>query len=239
MIRYISMKKLIITPTYNEGENIIKLIEKITEQKIPDLEILVVDDNSPDGTSEIVAELSKKNSSINLLTRKDKKGFGPAYIDGFLWAIKNSFDLIIQMDADLSHNPADLARMIAAADNFDFVIGSRYVSGGGISNWPKRRKMLSAFGNWYARTILGLPIKDFTGGYNIWHAHVLQKIDLNKIHSNGYGFLSELKYRAAKHGFTHTEIPIIFQERLNGHSKMSIMIIFEAVWKIIKLRMTA
>lgn len=233
------MKKIVITPTYNERENIEKLIEKIIAQNIPDLEILIVDDSSPDGTAEIAAALALDNRAIHLLKRETKKGFGLACLDGFRWALKNNFDLIIQMDADLSHDPADLPRLIAAAEKFDFVIGSRYVAGGGINNWPKRRKFLSAFGNWYARKILGVPIKDFTGGYNVWRATILKKIDLDKINSNGYSFLSELKYRAAKIGFSFVELPIIFQERQNGRSKMSLMIIWEAVWKIIKLKAEA
>lgn len=232
------MKILVITPTYNERENIEKLIGKIIAQNIPGLEILVVDDNSPDGTAETVAQLALNNNSIHLLKREAKKGLGPAYLDGFRWAQKNNCDLIIQMDADLSHNPDDLGRLIAAAGKADFAIGSRYVAGGGISNWQKERKMLSAFGNWYAKKILDVPINDFTGGYNVWRAEILKKIDLDKINSNGYGFLPELKYRAVKKGFSFIEIPIIFQERLNGQSKMSLMIIYEAVWKIIKLRLS-
>lgn len=230
------MKILVITPTYNERENIEKLIGKIIAQNIPGLEILVVDDNSPDGTAETVAQLALNNNSIHLLKREAEKGFGPAYLDSFRWAQKNNYDITIQMDADLSHNPKDLGRLIAAAEKADFVIGSRYVAGGGISNWQKERKMLSAFGNWYARKILGVPIKDFTGGYNAWHTAIFEKIDLKKINSNGYSFLSELKYRAAKKGFSFVEIPITFLERLNGRSKMSLMIIWEAVWKIIKVR---
>lgn len=230
------MKILLITPTYNERENIKNLIDRISAQNIPGLEILVVDDNSPDGTAEVVASISTINPLVHLLRRKNKKGLGPAYLDGFSWALKNNFDLIIQMDADLSHNPDDLKRFIATARNFDFVVGSRYISGGSIKNWQKSRKLLSAFGNWYARKILGINIKDFTGGYNAWRTIIFNKVGLDKIKSNGYSFLSELKYRAAKNGFSFTEIPIIFYERREGRSKMSFSIMFEAVWRIIKLK---
>ena len=231
------MKKLVVIPTYNEAGNVEKLINGINAQAVTGLDILVVDDNSPDGTAAAVQRLSAAEKNIYLLKRGGKIGFASAYIEGFRWALKNNYDLIVQMDADLSHDPADLPKIIAAAEKYDLVIGSRYAPEGGISGWPIFRKFLSAFGNWYARTILSVEIRDFTGGYNAWRTEVLKKINFDSIKANGYGFLIELKYRAAKNNFSFKEIPIIFKERTEGKSKMSGAIIFEAAWQTVKLRL--
>jgi len=196
----------------------------------------VVDDNSPDKTADIVKMRQKSFSNLFLLERSQKMGLGTAYLAGFAWGLKRGYDVLIQMDADLSHNPQYLPTLIREITNYDFVIGSRYVSQGGVENWGILRRWLSAGGNLYARLILGIKIKDLTGGFNAWRAEVLKKIGLDNIHSNGYSFQIELKYRARQNNFTCLEIPIIFTDRLVGQSKMDRQVIEEALWRIIYLR---
>jgi len=229
------MKSLVLAPTYNEKENITQLIRRI--QKFDNVHMLVIDDNSPDGTGGAVEELRKNDPSLrlNIIHRPKKSGLGTAYIEGFSWALKNDYDIIFTMDADFSHNPDYLPDFLEKLRTNDFVIGSRYVPGGGITGWPVARKLLSAAGNLYARTITGLPVKDCTSGFIGFRRKVIESINLNRIHSEGYGFLIEMKFRAIKNGWTFTEIPIIFTDRTAGKSKISKKIIFEAfllAWKL-------
>lgn len=230
------MKYLIIILTYNERENIGRLLDQIKELSLPAVDFLVVDDNSPDQTAAVVKEKQISFPNLFILERSKKMGLGSAYLAGFAWGLKHGYDVLIQMDADLSHQPQYLPALIREIKNYDFVIGSRYVRRGGVENWGIGRRWLSAGGNLYARLILGTDIKDLTGGFNAWRAAVLKKIGLDNIHSNGYSFQIELKYRARQNNFTYREIPIIFTDRLIGQSKMDRHVIKEALWRIIYLR---
>ncbi len=225
------MKKLIVIPTFNERENITELI-KVIFLVVPDVHILVVDDGSPDKTADAVHQLQNHDPRIHLLERTSKNGLGKAYIAGFKWALDKGYDFITEMDADWSHPPHFLKNMFLESARADFVIGSRYVKGGGSVNWTFLRRLISRFGSLYARTILQVPIFDFTGGFNGWHSRVLKAIDLDQISSDGYSFQIEIKYRAAQKGFKFIEFPIIFEERREGQSKMSGAIIREAMWKV-------
>jgi dolichol-phosphate mannosyltransferase len=225
------MKKLVVIPTYNERDNIIELM-KVALMVSPDSHLLVVDDGSPDGTGRLVEDFMAKEKRVFILKRKEKKGLGQAYVAGFHWGLQNGYDFLSEMDADWSHPPKFLVPMYNAAKNFDFVVGSRYVKGGGSVNWSFGRKLISRCGSIYSRIILGVPISDFTGGFNGWHAKVLKAVDLDTIASDGYSFQIELKYRAAKLGFTFTEIPLVFEERREGQSKMSAAIVREAIWRV-------
>lgn len=231
------MKLVVIIPTYNERPNIAKCIENIANECHafkPD--ILVVDDNSPDGTAEIVEQIIAKNDSVHILKRPGKQGLGKAYIAGIKWAFENGYDAICQMDADHSHNPKYLPGMIERLNTADVVLGSRYVHGGGVIGWGLIRKVISRGGSLYARTILNVPIRDLTGGFNLWKTEVLRSIDLESMYSSGYSFLFELKYLAFKKGFRISEYPIVFEDRLHGKSKMSRSIIIEAMINVFKLR---
>lgn len=230
------MKIYIVIPTYNEKENIQKLIPQIFQQDIPHLHILVVDDSSPDGTAESVLELKKIYPRLDLLKRPRKMGLGNAYKQGFLESLERQADLVFAMDADFSHDPKYISRFITAAKNYDLVLGSRYIAGGGIKNWNIIRRLVSYFGNLYARTVLGLPFKDLTGGFKCYRREALEKIIHDKVSSIGYNFQIETTYRAFLHGFTITEIPIIFTERQIGKSKFNFKIILESFWKVIALR---
>lgn len=231
------MKSIVIIPTYNEKENIQKIIPSILKLNLG-LDILVVDDNSPDRTSITVKQLKLKSqkSKIFVLDRKQKDGLGKAYIAGFKWALKNNYQVIIQMDADLSHDPKYLKKMLEKIESHDLVIGSRYVKGGGIKGWGWNRKILSRGGSLYSKIILGLKINDLTGGFKCWQANLLKKIGLSSITSNGYSFQIEMNFRAAKLKAKIKEIPIVFTDRDVGKSKMSKKIVFEALWKVWKLR---
>lgn len=229
------MKTLVIIPTYNELDNVRKLIPDILVMH-PDFNILIVDDGSPDGTGKFVNELSQKDSRIKLLERGKKQGLGTAYVAGFRYMLSNGYDLAIQMDADYSHDPKELQKFLESAENNDLVIGSRYITGVNVVNWPLRRLLLSYFANIYSRTITGIPIKDCTGGFKCFKRAVLESINLNKITSNGYSFQIEMNYKAWKNGFKLIEIPIIFVDRIFGHSKMSKSIVYEAVFMVWKLR---
>ncbi|MBT4722132.1 polyprenol monophosphomannose synthase [Candidatus Falkowbacteria bacterium] len=232
------MKTLIIIPTYNEKENIENIINAVFDLRIPDISILIVDDNSPDGTAKIVESLQKKFNNLHIIKRAGKLGLGSAYIEGFKFGLKQGFETIIQMDADFSHPITKLPEMINLSNEYDFVIGSRYVKGGGVKDWPIIRRILSRGGSLYARLILGQRINDFTGGFNTWNKRVLEKINLNQIKSNGYVFQIEMKYRAKKLGFSHIETPIIFTDRTAGKSKMSKRIALEAMVKTILIKFT-
>ena len=229
------MKILIIIPTYNEKENIGKIIPLVLE-KDPRIEVLVVDDNSPDGTAKIVEELNSNNSRIKLIRRAEKTGLGTAYITGFHYALENGYDCIFEMDSDFSHNPDYIPDFLNAIKEADLVLGSRYIKGVNVVNWPISRLLLSFYANVYARWITGLPVRDSTGGFKCFRRNVLEKIGLDNIHSNGYAFQIEMSFRAWRNGFKIKEIPIIFVDRRAGESKMSKKIVREAVWMVWKLR---
>lgn len=223
---------LVMVPTYNEMENLPRKVPKVLAQD-ERIEILVIDDASPDGTGALADEMAAENPRIHVLHRTAKKGLGKAYLAGFDWALERDYELIFEMDADISHPPDALPRLIAAAAEYDFVIGSRYVDGRvTVSNWPMSRLLVSYFGSWYARTITRMPVRDATGGFNCWHREVLLGLRLDRVRSNGYAFQIELKFRAWCKGFTFTEVPILFTERDSGDSKMSKKIVREAVWRV-------
>ncbi|WP_027938361.1 polyprenol monophosphomannose synthase [Anaeroarcus burkinensis] len=233
------MNDLIIIPTYNEKENLGPLLEAIYGIR-PDIHVLVVDDNSPDGTGQLVAdwaETPQYEGRLFLLRRAGKLGLGTAYIAGFRWALARSYRRILEMDADFSHNPRYLPDLLAAAEEADLVLGSRYVPGGGVKNWGFWRRFLSRGGSLYARVLLGLPYQDLTGGFKCFRREVLETLDLGAVRSNGYSFQIELTYRAHCKGFKIKEVPIIFEDREVGKSKMSKNIFLEAVLMVWKLRM--
>lgn len=232
-------ESLIIIPTYNEASNIAKLIDRLLQLSKP-VDILIVDDGSPDGTAGIVQRKMAQNPSrIHLIERKTKSGLGTAYVAGFRFGLENGYTYICEMDADFSHNPDDIPRLIASVESgeTDVAIGSRYSRGISIVNWPLSRLILSYGANLYARYITGLPIKDTTAGFKCIHRNVLDTIDLNKIRSNGYAFQIELHFRAWKAGFRLNEVSIIFKEREEGVSKMSKAIVREAVWRVWALKL--
>ncbi len=223
---------LVIVPTYNEIENLPRKMPLILEQD-DHIDVLVVDDASPDGTGRLADELAAENPRINVLHREGKAGLGKAYLAGFAWALERDYELIFEMDADISHPPDALPSLIHAAETHDVVVGSRYVDGRvTVSNWPMSRLLISYFGSIYARTITRMPIRDATGGYNCWHRKVLETVRLDRVRSNGYSFQIELKYRAWRKSFSIKEVPILFTERDEGDSKMSKSIVREAVWRV-------
>ncbi|MCB9366577.1 MAG: polyprenol monophosphomannose synthase [Calditrichaeota bacterium] len=230
------MKALVIIPTYNEREGIDSILRAVLGQE-GDVDILVVDDNSPDGTAAIVEELQKTEPRVHLLKRAGKLGLGTAYVAGFKYAIENGYDAVFEMDADFSHDPAMIPRFLEKIQNYDFVLGSRYINGISVVNWPLSRLMLSYFASYYTRIITGMPIKDPTGGFKCFRTGVLKAIDLDRLKSNGYSFQIEMNFKAWKKGFSYVEIPIIFVDRRYGNSKMSKAIIREAVWMVWKLRL--
>ena len=230
----------LILPTYDEAENLEALVEAALEQLASTglaHTILVVDDNSPDGTGVIADRLSSQHASVEALHRPAKEGLGRAYLAGFDRALSAGADLVMQMDSDFSHDPADIPRLIAAAGAADVVLGSRYVPGGGVTNWALRRRILSRGGCAYARLILGVPVRDLTGGFKCWNRRALEDLDLEGVDTHGYGFQIEMSYRATKAGFTIAEVPILFRERREGQSKMDTRITLEAVWKVPALRL--
>jgi dolichol-phosphate mannosyltransferase len=229
------MKTLVIIPTYNEKDNISKVIPLVLKQD-PDIEVLVVDDNSPDGTGKLVEELKASNPRIKLIRREKKSGLGTAYLAGFKYALENGYNYIFEMDSDFSHDPNYIPDFLKAIKDSDLVLGSRYIKGVNVVNWPITRLLLSYFANVYARWVTGLPLKDSTGGFKCFKREVLEKIDLDNIHSNGYAFQIEMNFRAWKKGFRIKEIPIIFVDRRAGESKMSKKIVREAIWMVWKLR---
>ena len=231
------IRPLVVIPTYNERENISRLIPAVLDTDAA-LHVLVVDDGSPDDTAGAVLELKEKeyDERVFLKSRTGKQGLGRAYVNGFNWGLAKGYDFLIEMDGDWSHHPRYLGRMLELSAEADFVVGSRYIPNGGTLNWGAGRRVLSRFGSLYSRLILGVRIADFTGGFNGWSAEVLRKINLNTLRSNGYSFQIELKYRAHKLGFRHAEFPIIFDERRAGKSKMSFSIALEALWRVWGLR---
>jgi dolichol-phosphate mannosyltransferase len=232
------MKTLIIIPTYNELENLPKLLPSVLSQD-KSINILIVDDNSPDGTAAFVENEMKSNDRIHLLKRSSKQGLGTAYIAGFKYALENGFDLIFEMDADFSHDPNEIPKFLEEIKNSDLVLGSRYITGVNVINWPMRRLLLSWFANFYTRAITGMSVHDATGGYKCFRKEVLQAIDLDKVTSNGYAFQIEMTFKAWKKGFRVKEIPIIFVDRVKGNSKMSKKIVREAVTMVWKLRLNS
>ncbi len=229
-------RALVIVPTYNERFNIARLIPAILAQD-PSLEILVVDDASPDGTGAIVDGIATNNARVHVIHREGKLGLGTAYIAGFRWALERKYDLVFEMDADFSHNPERLPEFLEAIRASDVVLGSRYQDGHvNVVNWPMSRLFLSYAANIYARFVTGLPIFDTTGGFKCFRRNVLESIDLNSVKSNGYAFQIEMSYRAWKRGFRLVEIPIIFVDRAEGVSKMSKKIVREAIWMVWRLR---
>src|SRR4051812_38370208 len=229
-------RALVIVPTYNERENIARLIEAVLSQD-PRLEILVVDDGSPDGTAEIVSGIMATTGRVHLHQRPRKMGLGTAYIAGFRWALERPFDVVFEMDADFSHDPNHLPMFLKEIEFADLVLGSRYRGGKvTIINWPITRLLLSYFANVYARSVTGLQLWDGTGGFKCFRRQVLEAIDLSKVVSNGYAFQIEMSFRAWKKGFRITEIPIVFVDRTEGTSKMSKSIVREAIWMVWRLR---
>ena len=224
-----------ITPTYNEVKNISTLIKQIFELNL-DCDILVIDDNSPDKTAIKVKELQEEYENLFLEERSHKSGLGTAYIYGFRWAIEKSYQTVVQMDADLSHDPKELCSLILGLKNNDLIIGSRYVHGVSVVNWPIRRLMLSYGANLYSRIITGMPIKDGTGGFKAWRVDLLKKIKLKSVKSQGYSFQIEMNFRAWSLGARIKESPIIFTDRTIGESKMSKSIMYEAIWIVWRLR---
>jgi len=231
------MKSLVVIPTYNEAQNIETLIERILFLGIKDLHILVVDDNSPDGTADIVKRISQNEPQVHLLKRPQKAGLGTAYVAGFKYALQHGYDYIFEMDADFSHNPDEIPNFLKKIKNYDLVIGSRYISGVNVINWPLGRLILSVGANKYTQIITGMPIKDGTGGFKCFRREVLEAIDLDNIHSDGYSFQIEMNFKTWKRGFRICEIPIVFLDREAGSSKMSKKIIREAVWMVWKLKL--
>jgi len=231
------VESLVIIPTYNEKENIRTVIEKLDDLNI-DLDVLIIDDNSPDGTGAIIKELQKSHKNIFLIERPGKMGLGTAYVKGFRWALEKGYQYILEMDADLSHNPEDVPHLIDACKmGADLAIGSRYCDGVNVVNWPIKRLLLSYGANLYTRIITRMPVKDATAGFKCFNRKVLESIDLNRIKSSGYSFQIEMNFRAWKKGFQISEVSIIFIERTEGHSKMSKGIVWEAVFMVWKLNL--
>jgi dolichol-phosphate mannosyltransferase len=237
----------LILPTYNEAEN----LERLVEAALPRLReaasghpeargkhrVLIVDDSSPDGTGRIADALAHRLEAVEVLHRPAKEGLGRAYLAGFRRALAAGATLLIEMDADFSHDPADLPRLVSAARDADLVLGSRYVPGGGVADWGLPRRLLSRGGSWYARTLLGVPVSDLTGGFKCFRRRALEALELDQVRTEGYGFQIELTYRALRAGLRVREVPIVFRERRAGSSKMTARIALEAVWKVPALRL--
>jgi len=230
------VKSLVVIPTYNEKDNIERLAKAIFDLGQA-IDILIVDDNSPDGTGQIADRLAGEDSRIHTLHRPAKLGLGSAYIEGFRFALRQDYDLVFEMDADFSHDPSSLPAFLEQIRQYDVVLGSRYIQGVNVINWPMSRLLLSYFANVYTRVITGLPIRDATGGFKCFRRKVLESIDLGRVKSDGYSFQIEMTFQCWKKGFRICEIPIIFYERQRGHSKMSKKIVREAVVMVWRLRL--
>jgi dolichol-phosphate mannosyltransferase len=222
---------LVIIPTYNEAENIEPIVKRL-RAAVPEAHVLVADDNSPDGTGDIADQLAEADDHIHVMHRKGKEGLGAAYIAGFHWGLDNGYDVIVEQDADGSHQPEQLHRLLEALRNADLVLGSRYVPGGEVVNWPKSRLLISRIGSLYSRIMLGVPIRDVTGGYRAFRRHTLEGIRLDDVESAGYCFQVDLAWRSIRSGYRVVEVPITFVERERGKSKMSQGIVFEAILKV-------
>ena len=229
------MKTLIISPTYNEKKNIKALVAQVLDLN-PDYHLLIIDDNSPDGTASAVKELQTEYTNLHLEERPGKAGLGTAYIYGFKWALERDYEAVVQMDADLSHDPGDVLRLVKQLEAHDLVIGSRYIHGVSVVNWPIRRLILSYGANLYSSIVTGMPLKDSTGGFKGWRREVLETVQLDQVRSQGYSFQIEMNFRTWRRGFTIIEEPIIFTDRTIGESKMSKTIMYEAIWMVWRLR---
>jgi dolichol-phosphate mannosyltransferase len=227
---------LVIVPTYNEAKNLPQIVPEILRQDTR-VQVLVVDDNSPDGTGDIADQLARTEPRLHVLHRPAKEGLGRAYLAGFRWGLAEGYQAMFEMDADFSHDPAFLPRFIAAIQDADLILGSRYATGVNVINWPISRLLLSLGANLYARVVTGLPLSDSTGGFKCFRREVLEAIDLDRVRSNGYAFQIEMNFRAWKKGFRLKEIPIIFHDRVEGQSKMSKRIVREAIWMVWWLRL--
>jgi len=228
-------KAIVVIPTYNECENIEKMIHRLIEL-YPNIHILVVDDNSPDGTGKYVENKSKEDDRIHVIHRAGKLGLGTAYVAGFKHVLEKGYDYVIQMDADFSHDPKEVGNLLKAIEENDLVIGSRYIQGVNVINWPMSRLLLSYFASIYTRVITGMPVMDATGGFKCFRSEVLKSINLDKVKSNGYSFQIEMNFKTYKKNFRIKEIPIVFTDRVEGTSKMSKKIVHEAVTMVWKLR---
>ena len=227
----------IVIPTYNEKDNIEQMIEALFGLDIPNLTVLIMDDNSPDGTAEIVRQLQSTHKGLELVVREKKAGLGRAYIHGFQHALEHGADALVQMDADFSHDPNDVPQLLTALEEHDVALGSRYANGISVVNWPLKRLLISMGGNFYASVVTGLPFKDATGGFKAWRADTLRAIDLATVDADGYGFQIITTFRAWKKRKRITEVPIVFTERREGSSKMSWHIVWEAIWLVWRLRL--
>jgi dolichol-phosphate mannosyltransferase len=230
------VKAVVCLPTYNERENLERMLHALADKGV---QVLVIDDNSPDGTGQLADRLAVELDFVSVLHRERKEGLGPAYLAGFGRALADGAELVLEMDADFSHDPADVPRLIEAARDADLVLGSRYVDGGAIANWGPVRRFVSAAGSLYARLLLGVPVHDLTGGFKCFRREVLEALDLDAIASRGYAFQIETTYRALRAGFRVVEIPIRFADREHGGSKMSRSIVLEGIWKVPVLRLRA
>ena len=225
-------RSLVVLPTYDEAENVLPLSQAVLDSA-PGLEVLVVDDNSPDGTGDRVAERMRDEPRLHLLRREAKLGLGTAYLAGFRYALERDYDQVFTMDADFSHPPRYIPQMLEAMEHHDVVIGSRYVPGGGVENWPLSRRLLSKFANFYARTLLGIDVRDCTAGYRGYRREVLETVDPFKIRSSGYSFLEEMAWRVSRYGFSIGELPIVFEQRNAGISKIESSEIYLAAWYVL------
>jgi dolichol-phosphate mannosyltransferase len=232
----VAERALVVVPTYNEAVNLPLIVPQILAQDSR-LEVLIVDDNSPDGTGQLADEMAATDARVHVLHRPGKGGLGKAYLAGFRWALERDYELIFEMDADFSHDPKFLIDFLRAVENADLVIGSRYKTGVNVINWPISRLLLSLGANQYARWITGLPVVDSTGGFKCFRRRVLQAIDFERVRSNGYSFQIEMSFRAWKKGFRLVEIPIVFTDRVEGQSKMNKRIVREAIWMVWWLRL--
>jgi len=230
------MKALVIIPTYNERENLTELLRRIFEQNLP-IEVLIVDDNSPDRTGELADQMAASDPRVHVMHRAGKMGLGSAYVAGFRWALDRDFDAVFEMDADFSHNPDSLGDFLRELQSADLVLGSRYLHGVTVVNWPLSRLILSYAANVYSRVITGMPVKDLTGGFKCFRRQVLEAIDLTRVRSDGYAFQIEINFKAWRKGFRIKEIPILFVDRRAGESKMSKGIVGEAAWMVWRLRL--
>ena len=231
------MRTLLIVPTYNEVENVARVAAEFLAP-VPDSELLFVDDASPDGTGALIDRIRAEDPRVHVLHRAGKLGLGTAYLDGFRWALARDYRLVVEMDADFSHDPRHLPELVAAIDaGADLAVGSRYVEGGGTRNWGFGRRLISRAGGRYARTVLGVDVRDMTAGFVCYRREALERIDLDAITSNGYSFQIEMKYRAHRAGLRIVEVPIVFEDRRVGQSKMSRAIVAEALWMVWKLRL--
>ena len=229
-------RSLVIIPTFNEAENINSLLPAVLSQA-PNIDILIIDDNSPDGTARLVRDMMSVDSRIKLLERPGKMGLGTAYVRGFKFAIEHGYDFVFEMDADFSHSPKEIPNFLKKIQEYDLVLGSRYINGVRVLNWPMRRLLLSFSANVYTQILTGLPVRDATGGFKCFRREVLESIDLDRVKSNGYAFQIEMSFKAWKKGFRLAEIPIIFLDRRSGVSKMSRKIVYEAVFMLWTLRL--